>query len=108
MADDKSPNTLKMPSQQAALIPEQAASTEERKIEVELTHDVWVEDKTHPDAENGVLRIRTNLPVLDDEGNPKIDKKSKTAIVTLARAMLPVSVAKKFIAEHKANRIDDL
>ena len=104
MADIKSPNTLSVPSTQAAPELPQA----ERMVEVELLHDVWVEDKEHPDSVGGVLRIRTNVPVLDEDGNPKINKGSKTAVVTLTKAKLPISLAKKLIDAGKANRADPL
>lgn len=101
MADQKSPNTLGMPSANAA--PEA-----ERKVEVILKHDVWVEDKDNPDSVEGILRIRTNIPVLDENGNPLVDRKSKTAVTTFTKAMLPVSLAKKLIAEGKVERADPL
>lgn len=105
MADNIKPsNTLSMPETQPTLVSHQS----ERKVEVELLHDVWVEDRDHPESVDGIRRIKTNIPVLDEDGNPKVDKKSKTAIVTLTKTLLPVSFAKKLIDSGKANRADPL
>ena len=99
---DNSPNTLTLPNKTA-----QAPETE-RMVEVELLSDVWIEDKNSSDSIGGILRVRTNIPVLDEDGNPKINKASKSPMVTLSKVMLPVSMAKKLISEGKANRIDPL
>ena len=102
MADTKSPNTLAMPGTQAA--PEV-----ERKISVELLHDVWISDPGHEESDkDGIRRIRTNIPVLDEDGNPKIDRKTKSAVTTQVITELPISVAKTMIAAGKANRMDPL
>ena len=99
---DNSPNTLTLPNKTA-----QAPETE-RMVEVELLSDVWIDIAKHPGVSDSDGRIRTNIPVLDEDGNPKINKASKSPVVTLSKVMLPVSMAKKLISEGKANRIDPL
>jgi len=103
MADTKSPNTLAMPGTQAA--PEAS----ERKVSVQLLYDVWINDPGHEDSDpTGIRRVRTNIPVLDDEGNPKIDRKTKSPVTTYSIVELPISIAKKMIDAGKANRMDPL
>lgn len=102
---DQSPNTLKMPTAQTALVAEVHA---ERMVEVELLNDVWVEDKDNPESVGGIRRIKTNVPVLDQDGNPMMNKATKTPITTLTKSSLPVSLAKKMIDAGKANRADPL
>ena len=92
-------NTLTMPK------PVPAAPPVERKVSVKLLHDVWI---SNPDVPGGIERIMTNIPVLDDMGNIKIDPKSKTVISTQSIVDLPLSVAKKMIDEGKAVRMDPL
>ena len=109
MADAKSTTTLSMPETTVAEKPVAPAEpSKEREVSVELLSDVWVSDDTHEDSVGGIRRIRTNLPVLDENGNPKIDKATKTMIVTHATASLPVSLAKKLIDSGKAKRADPL
>ena len=102
---DNSPNTLTLPGKAAQT---EVKAESERKVDVILTHDVWIDAPDHPESIEGILRIRTNVPVLDPDGNPVVDKKSKTAVTTLTTASLPISVAKKLIDEGKAKRADPL
>lgn len=77
--------------------------TAEKTVPVLLKNDVWIEDS------NGeVVRIRTNIPRLDQDGNLLVDRKSKTVVSDQIVTHLPVSIAKKLIAEGKAERADPL
>ena len=102
MADTKSPNTLTLPADKPAQV------ESERKVEVTLLHDVWIEDKDHEESVNGIRRVRTNIPVLDENGNPTVDKKTKSPITNTVNVALPVSIAKKLIDAGKALRADPL
>ena len=93
-------DTLSMPSKTAP-----AKEETERMVSVKLLHDVWIPNAAET---GGSMRIRTNIPVLDDEGNPKIDRKSKSAVTTHTVAELPISIAKQMIDEGKALRMDPL
>lgn len=98
--------TLSMPSTTAVEKTEPAA---ERKVSVKLLNDVWISDPGHPDADtDGIRRIRTNIPVKDEDGNIMVDKKSKSIIATQVIAELPVSIAKLMIDAGKAERMDPL
>lgn len=71
----------------------------EKEIEVELLHDVWVEDET---AVGGTRRITTNTPILDADGRQMVDKRTKQLMVTIEKRMLPIKVAQQQIKEGKA------
>lgn len=105
---EKSPNVNAAPDFSAAKV-EPAKAEPEREVEVELLRDVWIDDPSHPEAEpGGARRIRTNLQVLNEDGSPKVDKKTKTYVTYTVKAKLPVSLAKKLIASGAAVRADDL
>ena len=87
---------------------QEPAKTEERKIEVTLLSDVWIEDKDHEESVEGIRRLRTNIPELREDGGPMIDPKTKSIITKTVNVTLPLSVAKKLIAEGKAERADPL
>ena len=92
--------TLSIPTPDAAPKPKA-----ERKVQVKLLHDVWI---ANPDVESGIERIRTNIPVLDENGNMTVDPKSKALVTTQSIVDLPVSVAKLMIDQGKAVRMDPL
>ena len=71
----------------------------EKTVPVLLRHDVWLEDGT---------RVRTNIPRLDAEGNIQVERKSRTLLVDQVTVDLPISLAKKLIAEGKADRADPM
>ena len=73
--------------------------TAEKTVPVLLNNDVWLDDGT---------RVRTNIPVLDSNGNQKVDPVSRAPITEQVTVDLPVSIAKKLIAEGKAERRDPL
>jgi hypothetical protein len=75
----------------------------EKTIPVLLKHDVWLDDGL-----GGTVRITTNTPVLDENGNPKVDPKSKAPVTVQEVRQIPISVAKKLIAEGKAERRDPM
>lgn len=105
MADLKSPNTLSMPGTKPA---QESASEVERKVEVILLHDVWIDDPDHEESIGGVRRIKTNIPRLREDGGPMIDPKTKALVTDTVKVALPVSLAKKLISAGKAERADPL
>jgi hypothetical protein len=76
----------------------------ERKVSIKLLNDVWIEN---PDTHE-IERVRTNIQVLDENGNPAVDKKTKAPITTQVVVEIPVSVAKMLIDQGKAERMDPL
>lgn len=92
--------------QAAAAAPQEK---KERTILVKLLNDVWISDPGHPEADaGGIRRIRTNTLVLDKEGKPQIDPKTKHYINTQEVVELPLSVVKQLLADKKAERMDPL
>jgi hypothetical protein len=94
--------TLSMPT------PKTEAPAKEREVEVKLLHDVWIEGIDPDTGQKGVVRIRTNTPVLDENGNIKVDPKSKAPILIQEIRKLPVSVAQMLVDQKKAERVDAL
>lgn len=91
-----------------AAIQPQGAKTE-RKVLVKLLNDVWIDDKDHPDADaSGIRRVRTNTLILDAEGKPQLDPKTKMYICKQEEVELPISVVKVLLAAGKAERLDPL
>jgi len=85
------------------------AETKERRVSIKLFNDVWIDDPGHPEATpDGVRRIRTNIVRLNEDGSPQIDRKSRNYISDHTVADVPLSVAKKMLAEGKAERMDPL
>lgn len=82
-----------------------APNTPEKTIPVLLKHDVWLDDGT---GTGNTIRITTNTPVTDENGNPKVDPKSKAPITVQEIRNIPISVAKMLIAAGKAERRDPL
>lgn len=81
----------------------------ERKVLVKLLNDVWVDDPGHPEAgPDGIRRVRTNTLILDAEGKPQIDPKSKNYICKQEEVELPLSVVKTLLAAGKCERLDPL
>ena len=75
------------------------APPEKRKVKVKLLNDVWDEDG---------VRIRTNVPVIGDDGNIVVDQKTKQAVTTLTVVDLDVGIARKMIEAGTAIRMDPL
>lgn len=65
----------------------------EKKTLVTLFNDFW--------DDNGE-RIRTNIPVLDDSGNPKMDPKTKQPITRHVEVELPNRHVRTLVAAGKA------
>jgi hypothetical protein len=80
----------------------------EKTIPVLLKHDVWIETGKDAKGEPIIERITTNTPVLDENGNPRVDPKSKAPITVQEIRDVPISIAKKLIAEGKAERRDPM
>jgi hypothetical protein len=76
----------------------------ERKVSIKLLNDVWIEN---PDTHE-IERVRTNIPVLDENGNQAVDKKTKAPVTTQIVVEIPVSIAKMLIEQGKAERMDPL
>lgn len=114
------PPPMPTPEQVKARIDEEAAQARdkaraeartdgERKVKIKLLNDVWIEDPTHEDAgKDGIRRVKTNIPVLNEDGSQKIDPKTKAPITTHSVVDLPLSVAKMMIDAGKAERMDPL
>jgi hypothetical protein len=94
--------TLSMPT------PKTEAPTKERMVKVKLLYDVWIEGIDPKTGEKGIIRVKTNTPVLDEDGNIKVDPKSKAPILIQEIVELPVSVAQRLVDLDKAKRIDAL
>jgi hypothetical protein len=60
---------------------------------VTLLHDVWDQDG---------VRICTNLPVLNPDGAPVIDAKTKQPVTRMVEVDLINTLAKKLVEEGKA------
>jgi hypothetical protein len=82
--------------------------TPEKTIPVELLCDVWIQTGVDENGEAVIERLTTNTPVLTETGAPAIDPKTKGPITTTETRMVPVSIAKKLLAEGKARRADPL
>ena len=82
--------------------------TPEKTIPVLLLNDVWIQTGEDAKGQPIIERVTTNTPVLDENGFPKVDKKSKAPIVTQEVRNLPISVAKMLIEQGKAHRRDPL
>lgn len=81
----------------------------ERKVSVKLLNDVWIKDPGHPDAgPDGIRRVRTNTLILDAEGKPQMDPKTKNYICKQEIVDLPLSVVKTLLAAGKCERMDPL
>jgi hypothetical protein len=80
----------------------------EKTIPVLLRNDVWIETGKDAKGEPIIERITTNTPVLDVDGNPRVDPKSKAPITMQEVRDLPISVAKMLIAAGKAERRDPM
>lgn len=89
---------------------DQAPGTKtERKVLVKLLNDVWIDDPGHPEAgPDGIRRVRTNTLILDAEGKPQLDPKTKMYICKQEEVELPLSVVKILLAAGKAERLDPL
>lgn len=74
------------------------AGYKEKSVEVELLSDVWIDDGTGTGA---TLRVTTNLPVLTEEGLPKLNEK-REPIVKIMKRKLPGSIAKILVEQGKA------
>jgi hypothetical protein len=88
-------DTLSMPAQKPA---------KAKTLDVEILYDVW-----HPETGE---RIRTNVPVTDEFGNPEYNLdsngKPKSIKTTITKCALPAEFAKALMAAGKANRADPL
>lgn len=81
----------------------------ERKVLVKLLNDVWIDDPGHPEAgPDGIRRVRTNTLILDTEGKPQLDPKTKNYICKQEEVELPLSVVKGLLATGKCERLDPL
>lgn len=101
--------TLSVPSKEtlsAAPMPAPApAPTQERLVRVKLLHDVWLEAIDPETGGKYVKRYTTNTPVLDDNGSPMVNKKTRAPIVTIEEYDLPVSIAQKLVDLEKARAV---
>ena len=101
MADNISPTpktTLTLPGDKT--IPEP-----ERMVKIKLLHDYWIQDPNNPKE---TIRLRTNTLILDEDGNPIVDKKSKNYLSKHECYDIPVSQARVLIEAGKAERMDPL
>jgi hypothetical protein len=80
----------------------------EKTVPAELLNDVWIQTGVDADGEAIIERLMTNTPVLNDDGSPMIDQKTKQPVTKTEIHQVPVSVAKKMFNNGTARRADPL
>ena len=103
MADNSPKPILTLPVDKAAPAPETPQA--ERTVKIKLLSDYWMQDPANPKE---TIRLRTNTLILDDDGNPIVDRKTKNYMSKHECYDIPVSQARALIDAGKAERLDPL